>query len=71
MILYMQAHNKRETELEQTLTEARAQLETKESEIRRLLWEQEDAIKEKDLQIQRYSVATCIELNTCTCKPVH
>ena len=35
------------------MTELRAQLEGRESEIRRLLWEQEDTLKEKELQIQR------------------
>ena len=39
--------------MERMLTEVRAQIEGKESEIRRLLWEHEDALKEKDLHIQR------------------
>ena len=35
------------------MNEMRIQLEAKESEIRRLLWEHEDMLKEKDLHIQR------------------
>ena len=50
----VQAHGKRESELERQLTEARSQLENREAEMRRLLWEREDALKEKDLHIQKY-----------------
>ena len=35
------------------MTELRAQLEGRESEMRRLIWEHEDTLKEKELHIQR------------------
>lgn len=53
VFFFVQAHSKRESELERQLTEARSLLENREAEMRRLLWEREDALKEKDLHIQK------------------